>query len=363
MSTRGREDEELRLALWKKAVAGGFSLLALCVLLVVKPSRPKADDSLTESLTPDTEVYHAVKVDRAAVSVWSERPPDAGLLRKGPDTVYSELQSAPHEEEKHTSFFSFNLNDDFINDLCTSTLESCPRASEPGSRTPLSRSRGEVTSSVFPDENKEALGLRLPSLSSNQIAAEAEGSVEYAELSREQAEVNHHPLEVNHHRPEVNHHPLEVNHHRPEVNHHRPEVNHHPLEVNHHRPEVNHHPLEVNHHRPEVNHHPLEVNHHPLEVNHHRPEVNHHPLEVNHHRLEVNHHQDLPVPGSPVPAASEEHLRTDMSPEDATPPDRSLGHHDQILKRSSHNSTRTAFGLINAHAHYGRTPTAHAHYV
>lgn len=32
-------------------------------------------------------------------------------------------------------------------------------------------------------------------------------------------------------------------------------------------------------------------------------------------------------------------------------------------QRSSHNSTRIAFGLINAHAHYGRTPTAHAHYV
>ncbi|XP_068445118.1 platelet endothelial cell adhesion molecule isoform X2 [Clinocottus analis] len=70
---------EVRLALWKKVVIGGFSLLALSVLVVVcvlcfrskrgkreaaaelsvKPSSPKSDDSLTVNLTHDTEVYNA----------------------------------------------------------------------------------------------------------------------------------------------------------------------------------------------------------------------------------------------------------------------------------------------------------------
>ncbi|XP_034096274.1 platelet endothelial cell adhesion molecule isoform X4 [Gymnodraco acuticeps] len=70
---------EVRLALWKKVLIGGFCLLALSVLVVVvvlcfkskrgkreaaaelsvKPSRPKSDDSLTVNLTHDTEVYNA----------------------------------------------------------------------------------------------------------------------------------------------------------------------------------------------------------------------------------------------------------------------------------------------------------------
>ncbi|XP_061685879.1 platelet endothelial cell adhesion molecule isoform X3 [Syngnathoides biaculeatus] len=70
---------EVRLALWKKAVIGGFCLLVVLVLVVVfvlcfrskrgkreapaelsvKPSSPKSDDSLTVSLTRDTEVNNA----------------------------------------------------------------------------------------------------------------------------------------------------------------------------------------------------------------------------------------------------------------------------------------------------------------
>ncbi|XP_059199850.1 platelet endothelial cell adhesion molecule isoform X2 [Centropristis striata] len=70
---------EVRLALWKKALIGGFCLLGLAVLvavlvlwfrskrgkkeaaaeLSVKPSSPKSDDSLTVNLTHDTEVYNA----------------------------------------------------------------------------------------------------------------------------------------------------------------------------------------------------------------------------------------------------------------------------------------------------------------
>ncbi|XP_077427421.1 platelet endothelial cell adhesion molecule isoform X3 [Vanacampus margaritifer] len=70
---------EVRLALWKKAVIVGFCLLVVSVLVVVfvlcfrskrgkkeaaaelsvKPSSPKSDDSLTVSLTHDTEVNNA----------------------------------------------------------------------------------------------------------------------------------------------------------------------------------------------------------------------------------------------------------------------------------------------------------------
>ncbi|XP_057700737.1 platelet endothelial cell adhesion molecule isoform X3 [Corythoichthys intestinalis] len=70
---------EVRLALWKKVVIGGFCLLVLSVVVIVivlcfrskrgkreaaaelsvKPSSPKSDDSLTVSLTRDTEVNNA----------------------------------------------------------------------------------------------------------------------------------------------------------------------------------------------------------------------------------------------------------------------------------------------------------------
>ncbi|XP_034096272.1 platelet endothelial cell adhesion molecule isoform X2 [Gymnodraco acuticeps] len=172
---------EVRLALWKKVLIGGFCLLALSVLVVVvvlcfkskrgkreaaaelsvKPSRPKSDDSLTVNLTHDTEVYNAatVRVEGAAVSVWSERRPaeandeESSMVsnepdveytevvhprpldparvppKKGTDTVYSELQNSPHGATDHHDY----------------------------------------------------------------------GSVEYAELNSEQPGINHFPPEINHH--------------------------------------------------------------------------------------------------------------------------------------------------------------------
>ncbi|XP_060903440.1 platelet endothelial cell adhesion molecule isoform X5 [Labrus mixtus] len=174
---------EVRMALWKKVLIGGFCLLTGAVLVVVlvlcfkskrgkreaaselsvKPSSPKSDDSnppITVNLTHDTEVFNAdtVRVDKAAVSVWSKRPaesaddeesslesnePDVEYtevvhpqpadlerapLKKGTDTVYSELQNSPHGAADHHDY---------------------------------------------------------------------QGSVEYAELNGEQPEINHHHPEVN----------------------------------------------------------------------------------------------------------------------------------------------------------------------
>ncbi|KAM6940478.1 platelet endothelial cell adhesion molecule [Xenentodon cancila] len=139
---------EVHMAMWKKGLIVGSSLLLVSLLLMmgcvlfyrskrgkreraaelsVKPSSPKSDDSLTVTLTHDTEVYDTatVKVDSSSVSVWSERKPEAGdeeistvsnepdvaytevvhprsvdptraPLRKGTDTVYSELQNSSH---------------------------------------------------------------------------------------------------------------------------------------------------------------------------------------------------------------------------------------------------------------------------
>ncbi|XP_068607021.1 LOW QUALITY PROTEIN: platelet endothelial cell adhesion molecule [Brachionichthys hirsutus] len=115
------------LALWKKGVIGGFCSLALLVsvLVLVLCCRSKR-----------------ASVDRAEVSVWTKRPPDAGErdhsvapgepdveysevvhprpvdpdrvpLRKGTDTVYSELQSAPQgaaERRDHGSVEYAELN-------------------------------------------------------------------------------------------------------------------------------------------------------------------------------------------------------------------------------------------------------------
>ncbi|XP_029292437.1 platelet endothelial cell adhesion molecule isoform X2 [Cottoperca gobio] len=153
---------EVRLALWKKVLIGGFCLLAVSVLVVVsvlcfkskigkreaaaelsvKPSSPKSDDSLTVNLTHDTEVYNAatVRVDRAAVSVWSVRPPEeandeeSSMVSNEPDVEYTEVVH--------------------------------PR--------PLDPARGAADHHDY-------------------------GSVEYAELNSEQPEVNHYCAEVNHH--------------------------------------------------------------------------------------------------------------------------------------------------------------------
>ncbi|XP_062244082.1 platelet endothelial cell adhesion molecule isoform X2 [Platichthys flesus] len=112
---------EVRMALWKKAVIGGVglvvvSLLVLACVLYCKSKR--------------------VRVVRAAVSVWSERPPEVANdeessvlssepdveytevvhpqpvdtvrvpLRKGTDTVYSELKNLPHGAADHHDYGS-----------------------------------------------------------------------------------------------------------------------------------------------------------------------------------------------------------------------------------------------------------------
>ncbi|XP_034393347.1 platelet endothelial cell adhesion molecule isoform X2 [Cyclopterus lumpus] len=112
---------EVRLALWKKVVIGGFSLLAVSVLVVVCVLCFRSK---------------RVRVDGAAVSVWSERPleeandeessmvsnepdveytevvhprpvdPARVLMRKGTDTVYSELQNSPHGAAEHHDYGS-----------------------------------------------------------------------------------------------------------------------------------------------------------------------------------------------------------------------------------------------------------------
>ncbi|XP_071032778.1 platelet endothelial cell adhesion molecule isoform X2 [Oncorhynchus clarkii lewisi] len=139
---------DVKMATWKKGLIVACCLLVVallalaCVLrynskrgkrenaaeLSVKPSSPKSDDSLTVSLTHSTmEVYNPPEVGvDAAVSVWSERPVDPGSdgessaasnnepdveytevvhrqpvdparapLRKGTETVYSEVQNSP----------------------------------------------------------------------------------------------------------------------------------------------------------------------------------------------------------------------------------------------------------------------------
>ncbi|XP_028310070.1 platelet endothelial cell adhesion molecule isoform X3 [Gouania willdenowi] len=114
---------EVRMALWKKAVIGGVSLLVVSLLLLmacVLYFRSKR-----------------VRVPRAAVSVWSERKPEdvndeesstvnhepdveytevvhphsvdptrAAPLRKGTDTVYSELQKSSHDAADHHDYGS-----------------------------------------------------------------------------------------------------------------------------------------------------------------------------------------------------------------------------------------------------------------
>ncbi|XP_031140443.1 platelet endothelial cell adhesion molecule isoform X3 [Sander lucioperca] len=112
---------QVRLAFWKKVVIGAFCLLAVSVLVVVSVL---------------CFISKRVRVNRAAVSVWSERPPEAANdeessmvskepdveytevvhprpvdparvpLRKGTDTVYSELQNSPHGAADHHDYGS-----------------------------------------------------------------------------------------------------------------------------------------------------------------------------------------------------------------------------------------------------------------
>ncbi|XP_050968140.1 platelet endothelial cell adhesion molecule [Labeo rohita] len=139
---------QVSLAMWKKALIAVFCMLlvALLVLFIVmrykakrgkremaaelsvKPASPKSDDSLTLSLTNDTHYSDHTVVVKNKESVWSERPPDVAdqdslgstsegdieytevvhpqpvdptriPLRKGTDTVYSELQTSQGASE------------------------------------------------------------------------------------------------------------------------------------------------------------------------------------------------------------------------------------------------------------------------
>ncbi|XP_077460325.1 platelet endothelial cell adhesion molecule isoform X2 [Stigmatopora argus] len=117
---------EVRLALWKKALIGGFCLLVLGVLVVaiVLCFRSKRG-----------------KVEMVDISVWSERPPQTGNdeessmvsnepdveytevvhpqptdisrapLRKGTETVYSELQNSPHGADDAPGYGSVEYAD------------------------------------------------------------------------------------------------------------------------------------------------------------------------------------------------------------------------------------------------------------
>ncbi|XP_067440389.1 platelet endothelial cell adhesion molecule-like isoform X4 [Thunnus thynnus] len=114
-------DIEVNLATWKKALIGGFCLLVVSVLVVVLVLCFRSK---------------RVRVDKAVTSVWSERPPEEANdeetsmvsnepdveytevvhpraadsakvpLRKGTDTVYSELQNAPHGAADHHDYGS-----------------------------------------------------------------------------------------------------------------------------------------------------------------------------------------------------------------------------------------------------------------
>ncbi|XP_035856223.1 platelet endothelial cell adhesion molecule isoform X4 [Sander lucioperca] len=73
---------QVRLAFWKKVVIGAFCLLAVSVLVVVSVL---------------CFISKRVRVNRAAVSVWSERPPEAAndeessMVSKEPDVEYTEV--------------------------------------------------------------------------------------------------------------------------------------------------------------------------------------------------------------------------------------------------------------------------------
>ncbi|XP_061129698.1 platelet endothelial cell adhesion molecule isoform X8 [Syngnathus typhle] len=117
---------EVRLALWKKAVIVGFCLLMVSVLVVVIVLCFRSKRG---------------KVERVDISVWSERPPvtandeessmvsnepdveytevvhpqpadpSRAPLKKGTETVYSELQNSPHGADDHQGYGSVEYAD------------------------------------------------------------------------------------------------------------------------------------------------------------------------------------------------------------------------------------------------------------
>ncbi|XP_057700736.1 platelet endothelial cell adhesion molecule isoform X2 [Corythoichthys intestinalis] len=117
---------EVRLALWKKVVIGGFCLLVLSVVVIVIVLCFRSKRG---------------KVERVDISVWSERPPQTANdeessmvsnepdveytevvhpqptdisrapLRKGTETVYSELQNSPHGADDPPGYGSVEYAD------------------------------------------------------------------------------------------------------------------------------------------------------------------------------------------------------------------------------------------------------------
>ncbi|XP_063739335.1 platelet endothelial cell adhesion molecule isoform X3 [Eleginops maclovinus] len=135
---------EVRLAMWKKVLIGGFCLLALSVLGVVVVLCFKSK---------------RVRVKGAAVSVWSERPPEEGndeessMVSNEPDVEYTEV------------------------------VHPCP----------LDHAR------VPPKKGTETVYSELQNSQHGATDHHDYGSVEYAELNSERPEIHHFPPEVNHH--------------------------------------------------------------------------------------------------------------------------------------------------------------------
>ncbi|KAM4611788.1 platelet endothelial cell adhesion molecule isoform 3-T3 [Polymixia lowei] len=126
---------DVRMALWKKGVIVASCLLVVAVLVLLCVLRFRAK---------------RVRVDRAATSVWSARPPNAASdeessvvshepdveytevvhpqpvdparvpLRKGTDTVYSELQNSPHGAADHHGFLNM------LNSMVSNLISTIP---------------------------------------------------------------------------------------------------------------------------------------------------------------------------------------------------------------------------------------------
>ncbi|XP_030289731.1 platelet endothelial cell adhesion molecule isoform X3 [Sparus aurata] len=105
---------EVQMVLWKKALIGGFCLLAVSVLVVVcvlcfRSKRVVMDSGAAVSVWTKRPPEEDVAIDEESSMVTKEpdveytevvhpRPVDPARvpLRKGTDTVYSELQNSPH---------------------------------------------------------------------------------------------------------------------------------------------------------------------------------------------------------------------------------------------------------------------------
>uniref|UniRef100_A0A3B5QZ03 Platelet endothelial cell adhesion molecule-like n=1 Tax=Xiphophorus maculatus TaxID=8083 RepID=A0A3B5QZ03_XIPMA len=85
------------MAMWKKLLIPGTIILVVSSLVMV------GFILFTRS--------RRVRVDRTPESVWSSRKPEADPLRKGTDTVYSELQNSPHGAADHHDYGSVKYVD------------------------------------------------------------------------------------------------------------------------------------------------------------------------------------------------------------------------------------------------------------